>query len=405
MATVYTAEPHTYHTLDTKKASSTIVHTVDITHQNITSTQLGIVTTPSSTDIQPVNLELATSTPTTETIVLEALPASKPTPTTTATDTYSVFHGAFPDFGGTEDIVTTERLAEFETLAGKQLSFAQFSNNWTTGIKFPADDIATISEYGITPLIRIMPRSSFRNQKQSDYTLYDIATGVYDNELITWAQQARDTNTPLLITFAPEMNGDWFSWGGRHNGGGTTDDYGDTTTADGPEVYKDAYRHIITLFKEQQASNVSWLFQINATPAPHRAWNTPENYYPGDEYIDWLGISVYGATTQREQTTAFDTLLAPAYEQVTNLAPNKPVMIAEFGITERDSKPSWIQTALTSIASELYPNVQAISYWHESWGSGNSAVELRIDSSTQSNNNYRTGIAQPVFISTPLLPR
>lgn len=41
--------------------------------------------------------------------------------------TVGIYHSAYPDFGGTEDIVTAERIRDFETLANKKIVWAYFS--------------------------------------------------------------------------------------------------------------------------------------------------------------------------------------------------------------------------------------------------------------------------------------
>ena len=71
-----------------------------------------------------------------------------------------IYHAAYPDFGGAEDIVTKNRIDEYETLAGKNITWAYFSNNWTAekgGIKFPKNDVETINKQGVVPFIRMMP--------------------------------------------------------------------------------------------------------------------------------------------------------------------------------------------------------------------------------------------------------
>lgn len=319
--------------------------------------------------------------------------------------TRTIYHGAFPDFGGTEDVVTTAAITEFESLAGKNIAFASFSDNWLYGISFPSQAVTTITEQGIVPLIRIMPRSTFQKTKTDpEYSLQQIINGEFDTELIAWAEDARDTNTPLLVTFAPEMNGNWFSWAGKHNGAGTENLYGDPNYPDGPERYRDAFRHIIDLFQEQGANNISWIFQTNATRQPNREWNSAQYYYPGDDYIDWLGTSVYGATTTREPVNDFDAELTYGYTELIAVSPDKPIMISEFGITERSEKAHWISTALTSLINNAYPNIQAISYWHENWGTGNKRLELRLDSSNESLKAYQTLIQDSIFVETLSIP-
>lgn len=63
------------------------------------------------------------------------------------------------------------------------------------------------------------------------------------------------------------------------------------------------------------------------------ARNYLENYYPSDAYIDWIGVSVYGPQTQREDYQPFSEILSDVYPFLTNLS-SKPIAILEFTITE-----------------------------------------------------------------------
>lgn len=48
-----------------------------------------------------------------------------------------MYHGAFPNFGGSEDDVTKKAIDDFHEVSGKKMAWAYFSNNWLDGIKFP----------------------------------------------------------------------------------------------------------------------------------------------------------------------------------------------------------------------------------------------------------------------------
>ncbi|HNT71111.1 MAG TPA: glycosyl hydrolase, partial [Bacteroidales bacterium] len=66
---------------------------------------------------------------------------------------------------------------------------------------------------------------------------------------------------------------------------------------------------------------------------PDLDWNQIKNYYPGDNYIDWLGVSVYGPQESDEDYQEFSDILNDVYPILTNLS-NKPIAILEFAITE-----------------------------------------------------------------------
>lgn len=246
----------------------------------------------------------------------------------------SIYHAAFPDFGGTEDNVTSKRIRTFETLAQKKIVWAYFSNNWYDHIKFPLSEVTTIHKDGKIPFIRLMPRSDFRQGGPDPlYTMQKIIDGKFDKVLSKWAMDAKKTGIPLLVEFGTEVNGDWFSWNGSYNGGATTELYGDKGKADGPERFRDAYRHIIDLFRSHGVDNITWFFHVNASSDPKEPWNELSQYYPGDTYIDWLGVSVYGPQIQEENYRSFTQIMDQVYPELTNIS-NNPVAILEWGMTE-----------------------------------------------------------------------
>ena len=321
-----------------------------------------------------------------------------------------VYHCAYPDFGGSEDNVTSERISKFENLANKSIVWAAFSDNWgESNITFPKTAVETIHNQGVVPYLRIMPRTELDEIDESNpvykpdpkYGLQKIIDGDFDNRLREYAREVKQTNIPIIIDFACEMNGNWFYWSGVCNGGGTKDKYGDHTLADGPEKYRDAYRHIINIFREEGANKVTWVFHVDADTEPVESWNNYSAYYPGDDYIDWIGISVYGSSYAGEEGENFTEIMDESYPQLESISKTKPLAILEFGITEEKGKPQWIAEVLESIKNGKYPKIKAISYWHENWEDG-TISKLRIDSSKESLETYRRGINDPFFIDKPI---
>ncbi len=245
-----------------------------------------------------------------------------------------VYHSAYPDFGGTEDVVTADAINEFEDLAKKDIVWAYFSNNWMEQIKFPTNKVNTILGTGKIPFIRMMARSTWDESKADPkYTLQKIIDGTFDAELNQWAIDAKNTNTNLLVEFGTEVNGNWFPWNGEYNGGGETTAYGDPNLADGPERFVDAYKHIIDICNQNGATNITWFFHADSGGEPADDWNKIENYYPGDNYIDWVGVSVYGPQTRKDDDEQFKDKLDGVYNRLTTMS-NNPIAILEFGVTE-----------------------------------------------------------------------
>jgi len=251
----------------------------------------------------------------------------------------NIYFSAFPDFGGPEDQVSAQRISDFENLAQKQITWAYFSDNWYQNIRFPEANVQIIHDAGRVPFIRMMARSNLaESQADPVYHLQNIIDGDFDTPLLQWFQEAAQVNYPLLIEFGTEVNGEWFPWNGIYNGAGEKTGYGDPNLADGPERFVDAYRHIIDLSRQAGATNLTWFFHIDAYGQPEVAWNDFENYYPGDTYIDWIGVSVYGAVTPDDEYETFRHKLNRVYNRLTNMT-QKPLAVLEMGIVEEVNNP------------------------------------------------------------------
>ncbi len=319
-----------------------------------------------------------------------------------------IYWGAFPDFGGPEDKVSKKRIEQFNKLVGKNIAWAYFSNNWgRDGIKFPLQKVEIIYSSGAVPFVRMMPRKYFDTAYDKTFSLQKIIEGKFDKELHKYAQDVKNFQKPILIDFGVEMNGDWFPWGGALNGGAVKTKYGDPQKADGPERFVDAYRHIINIFRFEKVNNVTWFFHPDIYSYPeHRKWNDPKYFYPGDDYIDWIGISVYGPQTPAEDYwDTFSKIMKERQNKILEISQKKPIALLEFGVTDHHplgKKSQWLKGAFAYILNQdSLLQFKAISYWHENWEEDDDLwATLRLDSSSTSLNTFKNLISNEKFIST-----
>ncbi len=242
--------------------------------------------------------------------------------------------GVFPGWGQMEDSVSLPTLEDFETLAGKGVAFAPFSNFWGENYS-SRQQLDIIANYGAVPMLRLMPWGDYWVPAyESTYALQKIIDGDFDPFLADWATDIKEFSKPVMATFGVEMNGNWFPWSGWFQGRDTLTGFGDPAKADGPERYVAAFRHIIDLFKNQSVTNVTWYFHPNYDCQPPEAWNSIEAYYPGDDYIDWIAFSLYGAQSQTEPWLGFEEIIDLVYNDLIMKFPDKPLMIAEWGVRE-----------------------------------------------------------------------
>ena len=284
-----------------------------------------------------------------------------------------LYHGVFPGGAtGEEDDITPADVKSYEQLAGRSAAWTYFSHNWCKGRGFPLETATWIRQRGSVPFIRLMLRSSFeQNRPERTFSLKRILEGALDEDLRAWARGARDFGTPLFVEFGTEANGKWFSWNGWWNGKDQRKSYGDPTLPDGPERFRDAYRRVIRTMRQEGAANIIWVFHANCGDYPRADWNRLENYYPGDDYIDCLGVSLYGAQTPQEQEwTEFRPTMDEVYPRLAALGPTKPVLVLEFGACRnnpRGDQAEWAGRALSDLVQNRWPNVVGFSWWNERW--------------------------------------
>ncbi|MGH8101935.1 MAG: glycoside hydrolase family 26 protein, partial [Chthoniobacterales bacterium] len=271
------------------------------------------------------------------------------------------------DHDPTEHDVTRADVARYEEVVGKKTAWVYFANNWFESRRFSAEMCEWIRTLGKLPYIRLMLRSDVDQQHAEKlFTLQKITGGEFDADLRAWARDAKKFGSPILIEWGTEPNGDWFGWNGKWNGG----------PKEGPRRYIAAYRHIVDIMRAEGADNLQWVWHVNWYDEPERKWNAFENYFPGPDYCDWLGLSAYGPTTPttRDGTESFRFKMAQAYPRLTKLAPGKPIIIAEFGCDLHNphvDAARWAQHALEDLFANRWPAVIGFCWWNEGWQNDN----------------------------------
>ena len=131
------------------------------------------------------------------------------------------------------------------------------------------------------------------------------------------------------------------SWSGAANGG----------AAGGPQRYVTAWRHVHDVFASAGASNVSWVWMphyqdtmpadwYGTWPAWRRAapdWNHFTRYYPGDDYVDWIGVLAVNEGDDPARGSYWvpaRTFLGPASTVSAALYPTKPQLVVVTSVED-----------------------------------------------------------------------
>ncbi len=324
---------------------------------------------------------------------------------------HGAYTGAFMDFGDEEDDVTLETIEDFEQMVGKHQAIIASSSYWGEQ-NFPADNLNVIWRHGSLPLVFWSPwdKPYEEDHGPDKFNLNEIIAGKWDAYINKWADAARDFGHPVIVVFGVEMNGTWFPWSGRYYGGAEWDK--ERNNWKGPETFRTAYRHVVDRVRARGASNIKWMFHTNNYPYPYETWNCAAAYYPGSDYVDWLGLSVYGQQYKDEPNPDIPSLVSWPYEEMCRLDPHKPIMIAEWATgefplmtAEPDAmhKPAWIKQGLRLFRTK-YPRIKAALYWHERWQNADGSYSnLRVNSSVESLQAYREGVANPNWLGDLIL--
>ena len=186
--------------------------------------------------------------------------------------------------------------------------------------------------------------------------LNDIIAGKYDDGIRAHADVFKQSGKKIFLRWGAEMNGNWIStYDGDSNGGG----------ASGPANFVAAWRHIHDLFVNEGATNAIWVWTPNAGSVPAGAWNYWKNYYPGDEYVDWVGIDGFndnwGGNTWQTPYNIFKNVYNDYKDR-------KPILIAETGSVESPGddgtrKAIWFTDSATSLEHSM-PSIAAYVYFN-----------------------------------------
>jgi hypothetical protein len=278
-----------------------------------------------------------------------------------------------------------------EQRVGRKLDVLQFYWGFKDRFPDPAFEGWTI-KHGAIPMIN-----------WDGTSLQPVLDGAHDAWIRERARAVKALNAPVFIRWAWEMNGNWYPWDGSHNGANLA----------ATDKYKQAWRRIVDLFRAEGATNVSWVWCPNYASIPNKrdsgpsaAWNDWINYYPGDGYVDWVGIDAYNAGYWHSWD---DMLRNPSLPSIyDHFAGRKPIMIAETASQESSegthvpagaTKASWIADTHRTIVED-YPGIDAFLWFHMKWGSH----DFRADSTPGALSAFKTMAQDSHFNPVSFVP-
>jgi cellulose synthase (UDP-forming) len=188
-------------------------------------------------------------------------------------------------------------------------------------------------------LITLEPYPRFRPGPVLDR----LVAGTYDDDVRALARVARESGGPVLVRWGHEMDlSGLYPW-----------------AANRPDLYRAAFRHVVSVFRAEGATNVLWVWSPAGEPGASA-------YYPGADVVDYVGLTVLGDAEWDagfgRPRQALSQLLAPRYVEVEGLG--KPVLVAELGVSgSPDEQQAWLTAGLADIQAGAFPLLRGLVYF------------------------------------------
>lgn len=257
---------------------------------------------------------------------------------------------------------SAQALADYAAMVGRQPEIVMSYRDFGLPLLY-SNEASNLRATGQTPMVTWEPHEP----------LSQIASGAHDSYLHEQAQAARSWGSTLLIRFGHEMNGTWYPWAGS------------------PESFVAAWRHVVSVFRADGVTNVSWVWSPNVQEGTK--YPIPP-YFPGDEWVDYVGLDGYnwGTATGWSSWESLQAVFAASYSIVTQLSA-KPVMIAEISSSETGGdKAAWIRDGFISTIPQSFPRVTAVIWFDKA-----QEDDWSIDSSQAALDAYRAVVACSIY--------
>lgn len=289
-------------------------------------------------------------------------PAPSPSPST-APVSYSLKFGVVVDDYSNQ----SGGLSAVQTMLNKPVStisiFKQFGS--ATNNSITQSELSYAKSQGMKVLLAWEPWNPSQGMNQSTDYLAAINNGSEDGYIKSFADSLKTYGAPVDLRFGHEMNGNWYPWGNR------------------PADYIAAYRHVVSIFRSEGASNVRFMWCINADNIPSSPISTVSQFYPGEDVVDVVGIDGYnfGGSNWKD----FKDVFSSPYNFLTTTY-SKPIEIAETASSEvGGNKAQWVQSMFQTELPTLFPNVHELV-----WFDLNKEADWRINSSDASLQSFIT---------------
>lgn len=233
-------------------------------------------------------------------------------------DSQSLVGSVAGKVGLPQDGVVTYNLLNFEKTTSVNVPIAVRFLSW--GSPFPTATVLSNRSLGATTLLVLEP---------TDVNLAGIAAGRDDAYLIAFATAERHLGIPIMLSFAPEANGDWYQWGAHHIT---------------PSLFIDMWRHVHDVIQKNADSPITWLWQMNVQWPGSEAMSL---LWPGRDYVNEVGID----GQLKSSGTTFASVFNPSIAQIRKIT-SDPIIISEVSVQVGPDAPKLITSLYIGACQE-----------------------------------------------------
>jgi large repetitive protein len=282
--------------------------------------------------------------------------------------------GAYAGFENGADS-RQERIENFEAMIGRKISLDRVFYTWDE--QWPSPDDYWSRDQG-----HVLVLSWGAGMRDGTTVAWaDIAAGLWDSTIDARAADLRAFGAPMYFIFHHEPNG-------AHMAGT-------------PEEFQDAWRHVHDRFIADGVTNV--LYTMVMFDSSYNS-GVVNDYYPGDSYVDVMGVDAYNWYDCDERFDPWESLTSIMQKfHDFGVAHSKPMIIAEWGsdedLADPNHKGAWIAEAQQAL--KAWPDIKGVSYFHS--GPPAPTCNWWVDSTPAALAAYQAMGADPYYNPAPPL--
>lgn len=317
-------------------------------------------------------------------------------------------------------------IGQYEWSEGADIDTMEAALGRHVGLFTKSDDFSQTWENGRVGISAAIEAVPIINDLIPDFTVDKLLTGEYDSLLNVIAFELAEFSKPLFFTTAREPNGVLSAYFGGFGVNGDMDfewalennkglaefdpsvfpnnflyaDLGDSLISDGVERLVAAHRYYYHFFKTVKGLDfltfdtmgwganhtknewLSFFNTIGLIDNDHDITMILTSFdfryvYPGNEYVDWVSLTMYISDEENPETDAYINNRISAMDstlmEVQEVAPDKPIIFVEVGFPDSVSSPFPYDKNSAFAAKKLsiffehiiqnYPQINGVVFW------------------------------------------